>query len=84
MEQKQVRRYRGAMFVFIELCFVTSHRHNTGVPAVHTVFTHVSRYLTTAPFAEITEVTAVFTLSMQNQSTWPVQKVSDVIFFLEN
>jgi spermidine synthase len=69
VEQKQVRSYRGTMFVFTELCFVTSHRHSTGVPAVHTVFSHVSRYLTTASIAEITEVTAVFTLSIQNQST---------------
>jgi hypothetical protein len=57
------------MFVFTELCFVTSHRHNTGVPAVHTVFTHVSRFLTMTSIAEITVVTAVFTPSIQNQST---------------
>jgi len=63
------------MFVFTELCFVTSHRHNTGVPAVHTAFTHVSRYLTTASIAEITEVTAVFTLSIQNQSTHTINSL---------
>jgi len=57
------------MFVFIGLCLVTSHRHNTAIPAVYTVFTHVSRYIKTASIAAITEVTAVFTLSIQNQST---------------
>ena len=80
VEQKQIRSYRGAKFVFLVLCFVTSHRHNAGVPAVYTVFRHVSCYLTTASIPEIIEVTDVphcqYKINLHTSSTLCVKKDS--------
>jgi hypothetical protein len=78
VEQKQIRSYRGAKFVFLVLCFVMSHRHNAGVPAVYTVFRHVSCYLTTASIPEIIEVTDVphcqYKINLHTSSTLCVKK----------